>query len=307
MKVLRSLAALGALSGILSTPAWSYTEVSVLDGGTIRGQVTLVGGKPRPMAFNLVTIPDPVYCGRISTGTGWRIVEDFVTGPNGGLKDVVVMLKDIKKGKPFELEPVKIEAVDCEFLPFVNVLRDRDKVTVINMDPVEHDIQGYETNRTRGARVLFNRPLPMNAFHNLVNLLGAETHKHLPGKPMVEQVHLRKGRNIFVMQCGFHPYMFSWGVVVSNPYYVITGQDGRFQLKDVPPGTYTLGVWHPGMKVWLDRQITVPAKGVVTADFQYESPRGRRSVHEMVENPHFGLEMLPEGQEIVPSLRVQTP
>ena len=277
------------------------------DGGTIRGRVTLAGGKPRPMAFNLVTIPDPVYCGRISTGTGWRIVEDFVTGPDGGLKDVVVLLKDIKKGRPFDLEHVRIDAVDCEFLPFVNVLRDRDKITVVNMDPVEHDIQGYETNRTRGARVLFNRPLPMNPFHKVVNLFGADMHQHMPGDPMEEEVHLRKGRNIFVMQCGFHPYMFSWGVVVNNPYYAITGEKGVFELKDVPGGTYTLGVWHPGMKVWLDRRVTVPAKGVVTANFQYEAPEGRRSVHEMVENPHFGLEMLPEGQEIVPSLRVQTP
>ena len=107
MKVLRSLVALGVLSGILSTPAWSYSEINVPDGGTIRGQVTLMGGDPRPMAFNLVTIPDPVYCGRISTGTGWRIVEDFVTGPKGELKDVVVMLKDIERGKPFDLEPVE--------------------------------------------------------------------------------------------------------------------------------------------------------------------------------------------------------
>ncbi len=120
---------LGLLLGLLAAPAWSYTEVTVTDGGTIRGKVSLSGAKPRPMAFNLVTIPDPVYCGRISTGTGWRLVEDFVTGPDGGLKDAVVLLKDVTKGKPFDLEPVKIEAVDCEFLPFVNVLRDRSSTT----------------------------------------------------------------------------------------------------------------------------------------------------------------------------------
>ena len=51
-----------------------------------------MGESPRPMAFNLVTIPDAVYCGRISTGTGWRIVEDFIIGQKGELKDAVVML-----------------------------------------------------------------------------------------------------------------------------------------------------------------------------------------------------------------------
>ena len=66
------------------------------------------------------------------------------------------------------MEKVRIDAIDCDFLPFVNVLRDKDEIKVINMDPVEHDIQGYETARERGARVLFNRPLPMNRFHKLL-------------------------------------------------------------------------------------------------------------------------------------------
>ena len=257
------------------------------------------------MAFNLVTIPDAVYCGRISTGTGWRIVEDFIIGQKGELKDAVVMLNGIEKGKPFQMEKVRIDAIDCDFLPFVNVLRDKDEIKVINMDPVEHDIQGYETARERGARVLFNRPLPMNRFHKLIGMLNS--HKHMAGDPMIEKIHLRKGRNIFVMQCGFHPYMFSWGVVVKNPYYSITKEDGTFELKDVPPGDYTLTVWHPGMKKYLDQKITVKPKETVTKNFQYQSPKGRRSVHEMVENPHFGLELLGEDVKIIPSLRLQKP
>lgn len=126
--------------------SWAYQEVHVSNGGTISGKVTIQGGKPRSMAFNLVTIPDPVYCGRISTGTGWRLVEDFVIGPDAALKDVVVVLKEISKGKPFKRAQTRIEVIDCDFLPFVN------------MDPVEYDIQGYETARTRGGRVFFNLP-----------------------------------------------------------------------------------------------------------------------------------------------------
>ena len=70
----------------LALPAWSYEEIKVTNGGSIQGTVLIEGGKPRPMAFNLVTIPDPVFCGTISTGTGWRIVEDFIIGPNNTLK-----------------------------------------------------------------------------------------------------------------------------------------------------------------------------------------------------------------------------
>ena len=292
------------LIALFAQTAWSYDEIAVTDGGTIQGKVTITGEKPRPMAFNLVTIPDPVFCGTISTGNGWRIVEDFIIGPDQSLKDVVVYLKDMDQGKPFHMPKVRIESVDCEFIPFVNVLRDGDELTVVNMDPVEHDIQAYETARERGARVLFNRPLPMNPFHKVAGIFGK---KHLPGEPMVEKIHLRKGRNVFVMQCGFHPYMFSWGLVLENPYYAITPEDGTFEITDVPPGDYMLTAWHPGMKEFVEQPITVTAQKATVANFQYEAPQGRRSAHEIEENPRFGLELLEEGLEIVPSIRRQIP
>ena len=295
------------LGMFIGSPAWSYTEISVSNGGTLKGIVTLLGKTPRPMAMNLVTIPDAVYCGRISTGTGWRIVEDFILGPNGTLKDSVVMLKNIEKGKSFDLPKVEVEAIDCDFLPFVNVIKDRDELTVINMDPIEHDIQGYETARKRGARILFNRPLPMNPFHKVVQLFGDNAHTHMPGKPMVETIHLRKGRNIFVMQCGFHPYMFSWGVVLENPYYSITKVDGAFEISDIPPGEYEVVVWHAGMKKYLEKHVKIEAGETSKVSFEYQAPKGRRSAHEMHENPRFGMELLDEGDVIVPSLRLQIP
>ena len=292
---------------LTATPAWSYTEISVEDGGSLKGTVTLEGGKPRAMAMNLVTIPDAVYCGRISTGTGWRIVEDFLIGQNGSLKDAVVMLKDVKQGKAFTLDKVEVEAIDCDFLPFVNVIKDRDELTVINMDPIEHDIQGYETARERGARILFNRPLPMNPFHKVMGMFGEHVHTHMPGKPMVEKIHLRKNRNIFVMQCGFHPYMFSWGVVLENPYYSITKEDGLFDIADIPPGKYEATVWHAGMKTYLTQTVEIEAGKTTNVSFEYTAPKGRRSAHEMHDNPRFGQELLEEGEKIIPSLRLQVP
>jgi hypothetical protein len=289
---------------ILAQPAWSYDEIKVTNGGSIQGTVLLEGGKPRPMAFNLVTIPDPVFCGTISTGTGWRIVEDFIIGPKNTLKDVVVMLKGVPKGKSFTLPKVRIESIDCDFIPFVNVIKDKDEIEVVNMDPVEHDIQGYETARERGARVLFNRPLPMNPFLEVVGMFGK---KYMAGKPMVEKIHLRKGRNVFVMQCGFHPYMFSWGLVAENPYFAITKEDGKFHITDIPPGEYVLAAWHPGMKRFIEQPVTVKAHASTGANFVYQSPQGRRSAHEIEKNPRFGLELLKEGEEIIPSIRRQIP
>jgi hypothetical protein len=287
-----------------SSSAWAYEEVQVTDGGTISGKVTITAGKPIPKGFNLITFPDPVYCGRISTGTGWRILKEFEVAPNGGLKDVVVWLSDVTKGKPFKFEPQTIEARDCRFLPFVTVVQDKADVTIMNMDPVMHDIQAYETSYL-GPRVLFNTPLPMNPHHK--RNVDAHTHEHLAGQPVTETIHMTKGRKFFVMQCGFHAYMESWGLAVDNPYYQVTGRDGSFLLTDVPPGDYLLTAWHPGVGTMLEKRITVPAKGIAQADFVFESPKGRRSAHEIEENPHFGLQALGKTLDIKPTLELQVP
>jgi hypothetical protein len=292
-----------ALSACWSS-SWAYDEIPVTDGGSISGRVTMIGAKPTPKGYNLITFPDPVYCGRISTGTGWRILDEFSMGPGNGLKDVVVVLTDATKGKPFKFEPLTIEARDCRFLPFVTVVKDGADVVVMNMDPVMHDIQAYETSQL-GPRVLFNTPLPMNPHHKRV--VTAESHEHLPGQPVKESIHMTKGRRFFVMQCGFHAYMESWGFAVDNPYYALTGDGGTFTLTDVPPGEYTLMAWHPGVGTTLQKTVTVTEKGVTTADFSFDAPKGRRSVHEIAENPHYGPESLGKVVDIRPTLERQVP
>ena len=284
--------------------AWSYQEMDVKDGGTITGTVRMTEGKPVPKGFNLITFPDPVYCGRISTGTGWRILDEFSVSADRGLKDTVVLLIDAEKGKPFKFQPPTIEARDCRFLPFVTVVKNRAEVRVVNMDPVFHDIQAYETSEL-GPRVLFNTPLPMNPMH--VRDAGSESHEHLAGQPMIEVVKLTKNRRFFVMQCGFHAYMESWGFAVDNPYYMVTDSNGQFSLSDVPAGEYTLMAWHPGVGTMLEKKISVSAKQTLQADFTFESPKGRRSVHEIAENPRFGLEALGKSLEIPATLQLQTP
>ena len=302
MSVLLIVLASSLLSGIPA--AWAYEEIQVTDGGTISGKVTITAGKPIPKGFNLITFPDPVYCGRISTGTGWRILKEFEIAADGGLKDVVVWLTGVSAGKPFKFEPPTIEARDCRFLPYVTVVRDRADVTIMNMDPVMHDIQAYETSHL-GPRVLFNKPLPMNPHHK--RRVGAESHEHLAGQPITETIHMTKGRKFFVMQCGFHAYMESWGIAVENPYHQVTGRDGSFSLTDVPPGDYTLVAWHPGVGTTIEKTVTVSATRSTAADFAFELPKGRRSAHEIEENPRFGLDALGKLVEIKPTLELQVP
>ena len=297
-------ALIAIMTGIGSS-AQAYEEITVSDGGTLTGTVKLDGAVPKPKGYNLMTLPDPFYCGRISDGQGWRILQPFQVGPTGEFREVVVYLDGIEKGKPFDEGGVaQIEARDCLFLPFTTVVRDDQSVTVVNMDPVMHDIQAYETSHL-GPRVLFNTPLPMNPHHK--RNVGADTHEHLAGQPMTQQIHMTKGRRVFVMQCGFHAYMESWGMAVDNPYYVLTAADGTFSLSDVPPGDYTLVAWHPSVGPVIEKKVTVPAKQSVQVDVAFEAPMGRRSAHEIQENPHFGPEALGKSLDIRPTLELQKP
>ena len=273
---------------ILSIPAssvWGYAVKEMAGGGTVRGTVTLSGAVPDPKAYNLVIFPDPEYCGRISNGNGWRLLRDFLVNEQGEVRNVVVLLEGVAEGKPFSLSVPRVEARDCRFLPFTTVVRSGHGIEVVNMDPVMHDIQAYETSTAMGTRVLFNSPLSFNRRHQRGDLHA--THDHRPGESLVRQFQLSKKRRTFVMQCGFHAYMQSWAIAVDNPYYVLTDENGRFFLEDVPPGTYDLRAWHPGIKQVVKQQVTIEPGENLTVDFQLPSPGRRKTALTIRTPPRF--------------------
>ncbi len=284
--------------------ALAYEEVTVSEGGTLTGTVTLVGQVPKPKGYNLTTLPDPVYCGRISDGRGWRLLQPFDVGPHGEFRGVVVFIEGIDRGKPFAFQTPRIEAIDCTFKPFTVLVRDKQEVTVVNMDPAMHDIQAYETSHL-GPRVLFNVPLPMNPHHPREGV-NAQYHRHLPGQPMTQTVHMTKGRRVFVMQCGFHAYMESWGLLVDNPYYAISDKDGRFSIGDIPPGTYKVVVWHPYIGGVLEQTVTIDPKGRTMLEIAVPAPTGRLYANQMVDNPYVRYSVTEDTQsQIVPTLERQ--
>ncbi len=292
-------------------PAGAYDEAVVTDGGKLAGKMTLDGKVPRPKGYNLITLPDQVYCGRISDGQGWRLLQPFNVGPSGEFRDVVVYLEGIEKGKPFTNVPApRIEARDCQFLPFTTVVRDKADVVVVNMDPVMHDIQAYETSHL-GPRVLFNVPLPMNPQHprNITDTSEAALyHKHLAGEPMKQLVGMSKGRRVFIMQCGFHAYMESWGLAMENPYYAIADKEGRFEIDDIPPGTYKMIVWHPYIGGAKEQTITIPPNGQARVEVTIPAPTGRLYANQMVERPYTRYGITEHAQsQIVPALIRQHP
>jgi hypothetical protein len=307
MRYVMAVALLAAIG--LGGPAWGYEEITVTEGGSLVGTVTLDGQVPKPKGYNLTTLPDQFYCGRISDGQGWRILQPFQVGPAGEFRDVVVYLEGMDKGKPFVEKTVpQIEAKDCLFLPFTTVVRDDQSVTVVNMDPVMHDIQAYETSHL-GARVLFNVPLPMNPQHprNFKDRSDAGLyHKHMAGPPMKQLVNLSKGRRIFVMQCGFHAYMESWGLAIMNPYFSKTDEQGRFTMPDVPPGTYKLVIWHPYIRTVIEQTVTIGSKGTVEVNVVVPAPTGRLYANEVLDHAYTRYNVTEETKkEIDPMIHKQ--
>ena len=291
--------------------AWAYEETVVESGGRLVGAVVLDGNVPRPKGYNLTTLPDQTYCGRISDGRGWRLLQPFQVGQGGAFQEVVMYLEGIEKGKPFRpFASPRIEAMDCRFLPFTTVVHDDRDVTVVNMDPVMHDIQAYETSHL-GPRVLFNVPLPMNPLHPRDIKDGSDAakyHRHLAGEPMKQLVKMTKGRRVFVMQCGFHAYMESWALAVDNPYYAVTDEQGRFEIGDIPAGTYRMMVWHPYLGGVKEQTVTIEPNQQTKADVVVPAPTGRLYVNQMVERPYTRYGMTDDVQSrIVPTLIRQEP
>lgn len=231
-------------------PASAYDTVAVTDGAVVRGTVTFKGTAPEPKEFELRRYPDRMFCGALSDGNGHRFLKEVTVGRGGGLKDVVVVVEGVQSGKPFTFTNAQVEANVCQFLPFVTVVSDKRQLTVTNRDPVLHDIQGYAYDHA-GVDIVLHRP-------------------SLKATGTTDIIHLVKGRKVFTMQCGVHPYMQNWGYAIDNPYYAVTDPDGSFSIGDLPPGTYRVIAWHPILGVQ-ERELTVEPNDTATFVVQFDA------------------------------------
>jgi Polysaccharide lyase family 4, domain II len=215
-----------------------YTVVSVSNGGTIQGVVKLTGSAPS--VAPIVVTKNQDYCGdSISNPV-------YVVGKDGGLQNVEVYLKDITSGKALATDPVAISLVNthCMFSPRVQAATVGQQITISSEDPVLHNThpQNSVTNAT-----IYNIALPFKGF---------SVTKPLPATPQLIKV-----------KCDAHEWMHAWIFEFEHPYFATTGDDGKFIIKDVPPGTYTLVAWQEaaGEK---SMPVTVTAGKTVTADIQ---------------------------------------
>jgi hypothetical protein len=221
---------------------WTYEALPGFTGKQLTGSVKLKGNIPSPKRFNLVLFSDPYYCGRISDGRGWRITPRPALGDHEELAGAVVFLEDVKKGKPGTTSGTIIQIKNCVFLPYISATQVGETFHFQNWDPIQHKLEVFLTSQ-KGAQTLLGKILQPHPDNRKSDFLSAgQTGLHRAGPEVQYQIN-RQG--ILVFRCTLHDYMEGWSLVLPHPYFSITGKNGEFSLKDIPPGAYNLIVWHP--------------------------------------------------------------
>lgn len=201
-----------------------YKENAALatGGGTITGVITV----PEGTAPNgkLTLDRDVEACGHSQIASE-RLIFDEATR---GLANCVVSLDGIKEGKPWAGEMAKgeddrvaiLDQKGCVYVPHVMVMRTNTQIRILNSDPAEHNVNDGKGN-------------------NILTSAGAE---------LEDSGFYRTKAEVVTLKCNIHAWMSGYVHVRTNPYYAVTGKDGKFELTNVPAGEYELTIWHEGVR-----------------------------------------------------------
>jgi plastocyanin len=202
-----------------------YKAGDVKDGGSISGTVKYKGTAPAPK--KLEVSKDKEVCGKTPK------VDQSLVVNNGNLANAVVTITDIKSGKKIDAKKVTLDQKNCEYQPHVLAFPAGSTVEILNPDGILHNVHSYSK---------VNSPF---------NMAQPKFKKNL-------DVKIDKPEAIEV-KCDVHGWMHGWLVATESPYVAVTDNSGNFKLTDVPPGSYTVEVWHE--KLGKNTQkVTVKAK-----------------------------------------------
>jgi plastocyanin len=171
----------------------------------------------------------------------------FVVGSKSELADVIVMLKGVGKSTGASAAPVTVDQKGCLYSPQIFAVQTGQKIMVKNSDPVMHNIHAVPA-------------VDGNAEQNVPQMQGAGDITLSFDKP----------ENFLKFKCDVHNWMFAWVTVVDSPYYAVTDKDGKFTIKNVPAGDYTIVALHrKAAPTGVEQKVTVTADGG-KADFTLE-------------------------------------
>ncbi len=208
----------------------------------LSGKVAFEGEAPAPKPLNFGA---EKQCAMMH-GDKMPVAEDLVVNPNQTVKWALVYVKAGAPASPAPAEPIEINQKGCMFVPHVTVARSGQKVIFKNSDPVLHNI------RTESK---------INKLFNIAQPIQDMTTAWTFAQPEIG----------IKMRCDVHFWMASYIHVLDHPFYALTGDDGSYQIKDLPAGTYTVEVWHEKLGTQT-AEITVAEGETKTSDFTLKVP-----------------------------------
>jgi plastocyanin len=198
-----------AVAAFLSINARAYDEAPVENGGSISGTVYFDGAPPERKPLD---IQAPCHQAVLNEEIIAKAKND-----KSVLANVVVSIVEIDKGKAFSKDMPVLDQKGCVFAPHIVVVPAGGTLKVLNTDDSMHNI------------------------HVMADL-NKEINKAMEPEGQTT-VKFEEPERI-ALCCNMHRWMKSWIIVAANPYFDVTNSDGKFKIKDVPPGKYTLSFWH---------------------------------------------------------------
>ena len=225
-------------------PAAAPAPVAAAGAGSLSGRIVLDGDRPEVKALN---IKSEQAAGCCADGESVDSTDrSLMVGASGGIANVVVTIEVDGATAPMPTEPILMDQAKCRFEPHVSVIPVGAKIAFGNSDSVSHNIHTYATkNGSLNKTVAAGGSLEMTA---------------------------EKAEPIKVA-CDIHPWMLSWAYVTDATHWAVTDADGNFSIAGLPPGDYTVQLWHETLGKSKEK-ITVPEDGGATAEFKLSAGGG---------------------------------
>jgi hypothetical protein len=224
----------------MAGPAFAqYREIEVTTGAKVLGSVTWEGEIPPSPDFEAER--DTRYCAPMRTKSNDLVDVD---SKSRGVRNAVVYLDPIYAGKPLDrlgkAKSLTLSFQRCAVVPRLALVSSRDRLRFTSIDDVVHQVSVTGPSAWTGEASLAS--------------LGSE-----------EQIRLPK-QGFYMVRCSRHPWESAVAVRADHPYFAVTDEKGRFELSDIPQGSYTVKAWHAGM-----RAKAVFRNGLV-ADYRFSAP-----------------------------------
>lgn len=216
-------------------------KVDAATAGSIAGKVMFTGTPPVREAIRMGSDP------ACQQSAGPNPQSDAVlVSKDGALQNAFVYVKDgLDPSYTFDAAttPVVLDQRGCTYAPRVLGLGVNQPLVLTNDDPTFHNIHAL--------------PKVNHEFNHGLAVKG-QTQQEVFTKP---EVMVR-------VKCDVHGWMAAWVGVVAHPFFAVSAADGSFELKGLPPGTYTIEAWHERFGT-RTAQVTVADHQAQTVAFSF--------------------------------------